>query len=453
MPDLQNSPILVPAAGTSSYRDHFLVLEEHLNGMRDSFYHERRSAAMASFERQGFPGRKDEAWKYTPVGNLTRNPLIPARAARETNMAVSASSFLPDFIANRLVFVNGRFDAGASKIIDQGAFTIGSLSETVRSNPDEVASWFDGLHHPGWSAFAMLNTALYRDGAWIHVRQGAVVTHPILILDLADALTHEEVMFPRHLLVAEAGSSVRVVHFHGDGHNIGAVYRSFPVSEIFVERGARVSLDVVQESAGDYQIINTTEVRQDRDSHFTARTFCLGGQLIRNDLRVRFAGENAECDLDGLYLAQDQDLVDNHLLVDHAHPQCRSNQLYKGIADGGGTAVFNGVIYVQPNAQKTNAYQSNKNLLLSQNATINTKPQLEIFADDVRCSHGATSGQLDPESLFYLMARGIPAPEAKTMLLQAFAAEILLELPDDGLREYLSHRIAARLNQTAVSTV
>jgi Fe-S cluster assembly protein SufD len=191
--------------------------------------------------------------------------------------------------------------------------------------------------------------------------------------------------------------------------------------------------------------INTLMVHRN-PLRFDARSYQLGGALVRNDINVRFAGEGAEADLRGFYLALDQELLDHHLILDHAVPNCYSNQLYKGIADGRGTTVFNGKIFVRKDAQKTNAYQSNKNLLLSPKATVNTKPQLEIFADDVRCSHGATSGQLNEEALFYLQARGIPPAEARKMLLRAFAAEALEGRPEDVFREHLMERLDERLS-------
>jgi len=427
------------------------------------FFRERRMQAMEAFERQGFPGRKHEEWKYTPVARLTRTALkglpmqlrhpAPAHQPEQPTPAHQpaqpttdqTSAFLPDWAANRLVFVNGRFEAAASHIIDQGAFTLGSLAQAMQEQPDAVVTWFDALQSPEWSAFALLNTALHQDGAWIHVQPGATVLHPILIVDIADHLPDDAVLFPRHLLVAESGSSLRVVHRQVQKGGTSA--RLFSVLEAFVERQAALELDTLQDGGRGFDAISHVDVRQDRDSRFTARTFCLQGDLTRNDLRVRFAGEHAECHLNGFYLAAGEDLVDNHLLIDHAVPHCQSNQLYKGIATGRGNAVFNGKIYVRPNAQKTNAYQSNKNLLLSAEATINTKPQLEIFADDVKCSHGATSGQLDPESVFYLQARGIPEAAAKALLLQAYAAEVAMSLPEDAFRDFLHEQLHERILQ------
>jgi Fe-S cluster assembly protein SufD len=422
------------------------------------FFRERRMQAMEAFERQGFPGRKHEEWKYTPVAHLTRtllNGLPQTQTLQLPDAQVGnpdhTSAWLPEWNANRLVFVNGRFDAAASRIIDQGAFTLGSLAHAMVDQPDAVATWFDALQTPEWSAFALLNTALHQDGAWIHVQPGAAVPHPILIVDIAENLPDEAVLFPRHLLVAENGSSLRVVHRQIQKY--GGSARLFSVLEAFVERQAVLELDTLQDGGRGVDAIGHVDVRQDRDSRFTSRTFCLQGHLIRNDLRVRFAGEHAECHLNGFYLAAEEDLVDNHLLIDHAVPHCQSNQLYKGIGTGRGSAVFNGKIFVRPNAQKTNAYQSNKNLLLSAEATINTKPQLEIFADDVKCSHGATSGQLDPESVFYLQARGIPEAAAKALLLQAYAAEVAMSLPEDAFRDFLHNQLHDRILQVLPEAV
>ncbi len=434
-----------------SYRQDFQRLERQLNGLKGSFFHEHRSAAMEAFERMGFPNRRNEDWKYTPTGAMTRETLRPAEFP-DGDSSPNGLGQLSTLIANRLVFINGSYLPSASEIIDTGAFEIGSLKEAIHADPDRIATWFDGLQNSGASAFARLNSAMYQDGAWIWAKPGAQVEHPILIIDVCQNMEADQVAYPRHLIVAEAGSSLSIIHVQSNFAQEHApadqvLYRGFAVAEVFVQRDARVSLDMLQEGEADYQLIHHVDVRLDQNSHFRSRTFSLAGKLIRNNLTVRFGGEHAECDVQGVYLAAEQDLIDNHLYIDHAHPNCLSNQLYKGLASGKGTAVFNGIIYVRPNAQKTNAYQSNKNLLLSDQATINTKPQLEIFADDVRCSHGATSGQLDPESIFYLKARGIPQAEATRLLLEAFSAEVISSLDSESFRAIVQSRFNARVNQ------
>ena len=432
----QHEPELVMAGYREQYRD----LEANLNGLTGSFFHERRKAAMEAFAQKGFPTRRDEEWKYTSTAVLSRQSLRTAELRQDADAV-----FLPDFQANRLVFRNGRFSSKESVILDQGRFSLGSLHQAIKQDPDQVASWLDARQQSDWTPFALLNSALYTDGAWIRLEPGAAPEHPVLILDLCDGLEADEVVFPRHLIIAERDAAVRVIHAQGRPGDTQGRFRAFGVTEVFAERGANVQLEQIQAGGPQYQLIQTTDARLEEGSELTVRTFCLGGSLIRNDLRMMLAGEHATGHLDGLYHVHAEELADNHLVVDHAVPQGLSNQRYRGIAEDRGTAVFNGKILVRPKAQKTNAYQSNKNLLLSPTATINTKPQLEIFADDVRCSHGATSGQLDPESLFYLMARGIPESRARAMLLEAFAAEIVSALPEDELRELLSQLLRDRL--------
>jgi Fe-S cluster assembly protein SufD len=434
------TPSHEPEMVLASYQEQYKHLEANLNGLTGSFFHEHRRAAMEAFSQRGFPTRRDEEWKYTPTSSLTRQPLKTA-----AGQLSQAESFLSDLQANRLVFRNGHFRPDESVILDKGSFSLGSLQQAIKQEPDQVASWLDARQRPDWTPFALLNSAMYTDGAWIRLQPGAALEHPVLILDLCDELAPDEVVYPRHLIVAERDSAARIIHLQGIPGHSQARYRAFGVTEVFAERGANVQLEQVQAGGANYELIQTTDARLGEGSELTVRTFCLGGSLIRNDMRMMLAGEHATGHLDGIYHVCGDELADNHLVVDHAVPQGLSNQRYRGIAEERGTAVFNGKIFVRPKAQKTNAYQSNKNLLLSPTATVNTKPQLEIFADDVRCSHGATSGQLDAESLFYLMARGIPESKARAMLLEAFAAEITAALPADSLRDLLSELLHQRL--------
>lgn len=426
------------AAAPATYRDAFEALESGLNGLKGSFYHERRLAAWQAFERLGLPGRKVEDWKYTPLGAFA-GPLRPA--GEHAGAAVLPVAGLE---AWRVVFVNGRFDAGRSELPPDGGLSVAPLSQAIHADPDGVATWFDDLSRTDRMPFAALNSALYGDGACIRVARGTTVDRPVLIVDECAGLQADEAVFPRHLIVAERGASVRVLHAALAGQ--GQAFRAAGLVEVFAEGEARVTYEVLQDGDAAFSHVNTVEARVAAGARFDARSYALGGALVRNDLNVVFAGEHAEADLRGCYLALGEDLVDHHLILDHAVPNGYSNQLFKGVMDDRGTGVFNGKIFVRKDAQKTNAYQSNKNLLLSPKATINTKPQLEIFADDVRCSHGATSGQLDAEALFYLRARGIPARRARTMLLRAFAGEVLSGRPEDAWLELVAGRLDARLD-------
>lgn len=410
-----------------------------MNGLEGSFFHERRQQGQQALEQLGLPGRKTEDWKYTPTGELGRLDLEPANAVAEAQLP-ALPAWVQGMDAYRMVFANGRFVEALSVLPQQSGVQAEAVSSAMERDADAVATWFDSLTRLEAMPYAALNSALYQDGAYIRVDRGVAVDKPVVLLDYCAGLGEQGLVLPRHLLVAEAGSSLRVLHVPMQDEGI---QRLNGVVEAFVERDARVEYELLQDGNADTHQVQTVEARVCEGARFDARSYQLGGALVRNDINVRFAGEHAEADLRGFYLALDRDLLDHHLILDHAVPNCYSNQLYKGVADGHGTTVFNGKIFVRKDAQKTNAYQSNKNLLLSPKATVNTKPQLEIFADDVRCSHGATSGQLNPEALFYLQARGIPAAEARTMLLRAFAAEALEGRPEDAFRE----RVLTRLNE------
>lgn len=419
-------------------------MESGLNGLHGSFFHERRIKSQQALEALGLPTRKTEDWKYTPTGQMGRLDLVPAAAASgiESDLP-DLPAWVEQMDAYRMVFANGRLLEAQSILPEQKGVQVEALSQAMHRDAEAVATWFDSLPQLDHMPFAALNSALYSDGFCIRLDAGVLLDKPIVVVDATINLGQNGLVLPRHLILAEAGSAVRVLHVPLQDQG---AQRYNALLEAFVERDARVAYEVIQDGDAQTHQVLTVEARVAQGARFDARSYQFGGALLRNDINVRFAGEHAEADLRGFYLALDQDLLDHHLILDHAVPNCYSNQLYKGIADGHGTTVFNGKIFVRKDAQKTNAYQTNKNLLLSAKATVNTKPQLEIFADDVRCSHGATSGQLDPEALFYLQARGIPAAEARTLLLRAFAAEALEGRPEDAFREYILQRLDQRLS-------
>ena len=407
-----------------------------------SFYRERREAALDALERLGVPTRRHEDWRYTPLGELGETIWHPASPAAS---AAPRDAVLEDWEdINRLVFVNGVYDAAASNVPDEKSLRVETLQAAKAKDPDDLATWFDDLARTDSMAFSAMNSAFYQDGVCIRVPAGKRVLRPVLILDLTDGLAEEEVIYPRHLLIAETGSDLRVVHIPR-GARSGEAFRAISLVEAFVEPDARIRYDIMQDGDEQFHHVHNVEVRLAKNARFDARCYALGGALVRNDLNVRFAGEHAEADLRGFYLAQGKDVVDHHLILDHAVPNCLSNQLFKGIADDEGNAVFNGKVFVRKDAQKTNAYQTNKNLLLASTATVNTKPQLEIFADDVKCSHGATCGQLNEEAVFYLQARGLPIAEARTLLLRAFAAEAMADRDNDAFLALVGERLDSRL--------
>ena len=296
-------------------------------------------------------------------------------------------------------------------------------------------------------SFIALNTAFTFDGAFIHIPAHTVVEKPIHLLHVSDARNEATVSYPRNLIVAENNSRVKVIESF---HTVQSANHNFinSVTEVVVKENSIVELNKIQNEAAEAFHINHTEASQEKNSTFKINTITLGGGIVRNNLHIVLNGEYCNSQLNGLYLLNGSQLVDNHTLVDHAKPNCYSNELYKGIIDGKAQGVFNGKIFVRKDAQKTNAYQSNKNILLSDDASMNAKPQLEIFADDVKCSHGATTGQLDEDALFYLRSRGIGEENAKALLNVAFAADVIKNISIEALKNNLSVLISTKLKRS-----
>jgi Fe-S cluster assembly protein SufD len=265
-----------------------------------------------------------------------------------------------------------------------------------------------------------------------------------LLIDHGVSATESELFNSRILIVLEDGAKLNCVHhFHGEAIADSSLVNH--VTEAFIGANASLELNFLQE-IGTGNLVNTTEVNVERDGRFTTNTVQLSGKLIRNNTNVRIAGQNAEAHLNGFYMIDGNDLYDNHTLVDHLVPNCQSNEVYKGLLSGKATGVFNGKVHVHRDAQKTNAYQQNKNILLSDTATMNSKPELEIYADDVKCSHGSTTGQLDEDAVFYLRSRGLSHKGAIALLLTAFASDVLEQVSDEGLRAVLEEKIQSRLS-------
>jgi Fe-S cluster assembly protein SufD len=408
----------------------------------------RRKEAIQHFDRLGFPTTKNEEWKYTDVKNLLKRDfeIEPSRNTTPEELDGLKTLFIPDTDANIIVFVNGIFNPSLSQIISPAEeLTIQDFSKAAESNKDIVEKYYATLAAYDKEAFTALNTAFARHGAFIHIPANKVVSKPVILYFIADTKTQSVAAMPRNLFVASRNSQVSVVEVFLSNSNQPSFTNI--VTEIVVQENASVTYTKIQNESEQAYNIGTTQVHQSRDSKFSATTVSLSGALIRNNLNIVLDAENCESHLFGLYMLNGSQHVDNHTLVDHAKPHSYSNELYKGIMDGKSTGVFNGKIYVRQDAQKTNAFQSNKNILLSKDASMNTKPQLEIFADDVKCSHGATTGQLDEDMLFYLRSRGIGINEAKALLMYAFATDIINQIPIEAIRLYVEQAIANRLNR------
>lgn len=423
----------------------FRKLELSLNGESKNYFHKIRQDAIATFEELGFPVRKLEEWKYTNI-----NPILKHDFKTTIHDADPLSwDEIKDFLSyednvNRLVFVNGQFNEKLSNVITKSEKVfIGSLLEGRVRMSDVIEKHFSKYADYKNHSLTALNTAFAKDGAFIYASKNENVTEPVQIIFVSDSREESFMSQPRNLFVMEEGSGIKITEEYfsiGEKHNFTNV-----VTEIYCDKNSNLERYKIQNDGDNSYHIGTTQVMQEKDSRFSDTTISWGGAITRNNLNSVFNGSNTECHFFGLYLLTGKQHVDNHTLADHAMPHCYSNELYKGIIDDKATGVFNGKIMVREDAQKTNAYQSNGNILLSEDATIYSKPQLEIFADDVKCSHGATTGQLNKEEMFYLQARGIGKDEARILLLNAFAGDVIDSVKINSLREKLQLTLSKKL--------
>ena len=402
-----------------------------------------RREGLEVFEEIGLPSKRQEEWRKTNVAALGRTSFRRASGGTSGLTPEKIRPFLlPDCID--LVFVNGRFSAELSRpdTLPEGVFA-GSLADAMARHGDLVEKHL-GRHADGKHPFVALNTAHVEDGAFIHLPRGVAVEKTIHLLFLGTAEDGDAVVsYPRNLFVAEQSSEVTVVESYcgfGDEQ-----YFTCPVTEIVGEANSVVDhYRLGQESLGAFHIA-TQKIHLERDTNFFTHSVNHGGALVRNDIQAMLDGEGIHCTLNGLYLARGSQHVDHQMRVDHAKPNCHSYELFKGILEDRARAVFNGRIYVHQDAQKTDAKQSNRNLLLSKDALVHSNPQLEIFADDVRCTHGSTTGHLDDEAVFYLRSRGIGEEAARSLLTYSFAGEVLDEIRLEAVRKDLEEFLFTRL--------
>ncbi|MGB3586166.1 MAG: Fe-S cluster assembly protein SufD, partial [Tunicatimonas sp.] len=398
----------------------------------------------------GFPAKKNEEYRYTPIskalerefdgGDLTKANIDEESVQNLLNEVIPA-----DLSANILVYVNGEFQPAFSRTenVPEGVI-VTSLSQAYQNHSELIDRYFAQQTADQPDSFVALNTAVAQEGLFVYAPKNTVVETPTLAYFISDTSQGASVASPRNLYIAEQSSKFSVVEsFYTLGNE--ASYQNV-VSEIWVDTNASVYYNKLQPESEKAYHTGTTEVYQARDSRFTGVTISLQGAMIRNNLNVASDGENCETHMYGLYMLDGKSHVDNHTAVDHRQPNSFSNELYKGIMDDQSKGVFNGKVYVRQAAQKTNAFQSNANILLTNEASIDTKPQLEIWADDVKCSHGATTGQIDQEQLFYLRARGMSKDQATAILLRAFAGDVLENIELDFVRQQIEAVIDKRLN-------
>ena len=404
-----------------------------------------RRAAIEGFQRTGFPTPREEEWRFTPVAPIARadfsaSPPTAAVRLEDIEAYLFAHPEWP-----RLVFVNGRYDTSLSVIDNSASIGLEALSVTLSRDPALLEQHFGRHVPPGATPFTALNTALTREGAVIRVAGNAELNSPIHVLFVATPEAHGTAIHPRTVVVVGGGARVQLIESYvclGGRPR----YWTNAVTELAIGPGAWVEHSRIQRESEAAFHVGFSQVSQERESHYRSFAFAMGGLLARHDLHARLAAPNTEALLYGLYIGHQDQLIDNHTTIYHDQPDCRSWEVYKGILDDRAHGVFNGKILVKPEAQRTDAKQTNRTLLLSDSARVDTKPQLEIFADDVKCTHGATVGQLDPLASFYLRSRGIPRQAADRLMVYAFAAEVLNEVSSEPVRVALDGLVQDRLN-------
>lgn len=428
------------------YLSHFTQWERELAGDGGPQIARLRQEAIHRFAEMGFPTSRAEEWKYTnvaPVGKIRFQPARPGLRAEQLARIPGA-----DLGGSRLVFVNGRWSPKLSTLEELAPeVNLSSLAAVLENGSAVVEEHL--ARYAAWQnhAFVALNTAFIHDGAVVEIPKSLVLEKPIHLLYVTTAGTPAAVAHPRTLVVVGPGAQAKIIETY---LGLGAgVYFNNAVTEIITGENAVLDHYRFQGENDKAFHIATLQVHQSRNSTFTSHNLCLGGALVRNDINAVLAGEGVSCTLNGLYVARQRQHVDNHTLIDHACPHGSSRELYKGILDGHATGVFNGTIMVRKDAQKTDSVQNNRNLLLSADALINTKPQLEIYADDVKCTHGATIGQLDKEALFYLHTRGIEQEQARSLLIYAFASEIINGFKVESLQSALHALLSGYLSTPA----
>jgi Fe-S cluster assembly protein SufD len=431
---------------TDQYQEAFERLEAQAG--QPAWVFPLRKAGIARFAEQGFPTLQQEDWRFTNVAPIAKLPFRPARDGAPGGLSREdiAGFTFGKLAAIRLVFVNGHYAAGLSSPgpLPPG-IVVSSLAAALAKDAGVIEEHLGRYAQGEGNPFAALNAAFFQDGGFIHVPAGKRLETPVHLLFISTAKEAGTTVHPRNLIIAGQGSQATVLESYVSVAQ--APYFTNAVTELVLGEGAEVEHGKFQDESRNAFHLAAVHAQLGRSCNLISHSIAAGARLSRNNIRTALAGEGIECTLNGLYLTWGDQLADHHMVVEHAQPHCASHEYYNGILDGRSKGVFHGRILVRPAAQKTDAKQTNKNLLLSEDATVDTKPQLEIYADDVKCTHGATIGQLNEESIFYLRARGIGAERARRMLIHAFAGEIIERVRHAPAREELDALVWERLEQ------
>ncbi len=422
------------------YLDQF---ERFHNGSAGQAVHALRKKALREFEQEGFPTTRQEEWRFTNVKPLAQTPFMVSGGAQLQQPEVETFLF-PGWQKPLIVLVNGRFDRELSRNWqDIPGVDVIPLKQVLDEDKTLFNAYLTKIVQDHETVFSRLNSAFMHDGVCLHINDKVRVQEEIHIVHVMKGGEKPLAAYPRNLIIAGKGSEACLIEtFHSSG--AGVTFTDM-VSEVFVGENARLKHYRIQNESPEAFHVSNTAVSQKENSNYKSVTFTFGGRLVRNNISTALNGQGIESTLNGLYMVRDKQLIDNHTFIDHARAHCDSHELYRGILRDSARAVFSGKILVRPDAQKTDAKQSNNCLLLSDEARVDTKPQLEIYADDVKCTHGATVGQLDEEAAFYLRARGIPRHKATGILTYAFAEEIIAAIEVAEVRDAVHALLADRL--------
>ncbi len=420
----------------------FMAFEEQIDV--HSELHDLRTAAIKNFENKGFPTKKEESWKYTSLNAILKNDFtVFPKSETSIEFKDVKKYFIHEIDTYKIVFIDGVFSSNLSSTTHQGLDVC--LMSSALNKPKYkmvIDAYFNQIASKDES-LTSLNTAFANEGAYINIPKKTVVQKPIEIMYFSTGNEAALLVQPRNLVIVGENSHVQIIERHQSLNENPVLTNS--VTEIFAQKRAIVDFYKIQNDHLGANLIDNTYVSQKQESHVSVQTFSFGGNLTRNNLNFYHFGERLTSTLNGITIIGDKQHVDHYTLVKHSAPNCESFQDYKGIYSGSSTGVFNGKVYVEKDAQKTNAFQKSNNILLSDKATINAKPQLEIFADDVKCSHGCTVGQLDETALFYMQQRGIPKKEAKALLMYAFSNAVIENIKIPELKQRITKIIATKL--------
>jgi Fe-S cluster assembly protein SufD len=437
---------LIAATELNNYLASFTEFEKLGVGHELPWLRKLRQEAFARFCEVGFPTTHDEDWRFTSVSRLAQTPFV-----HQAGESLSPAQVAPYDLAGsccRLVFVNGRYSTELSTFRDlPKGVTVSSLAAQIAGNPTTLEAHFGRYLNVERDAFCALNTAFADDGAYIHIPRSVVMEDPIYLVYVSTSSGAPVVSYPRNLVIAEEGSQAMIVE---DYVSVGSgTTFCNTVTELVAGENATLTHYRIEREHKHAFSVSTSRIQQARSANVASHSVLLGGGLVRNNVHAVLAGEGTECLINGLFAGNDHQHLDNYMLVEHASPHSSSRQFYNGVLDDHAHGVFHGRIVVHKPAQKTDAKQTNRNLLLSDDAQMDTKPQLEIYADDVKCTHGATIGQIDQEALFYLRARGIDEVSARRLLLVAFAGECLDRMHEGPARDHVAALIDAAMFHAA----